>query len=84
MIIETGMSVRPTISSNRRVCATSSSRHWSPLTDKNHELLRIGAFQHSEAHRGVHGRDEDTLIIGATTGRGIAPKDRRPRQKAVD
>src|ERR1022692_4767498 len=26
------MSVRPMISSNRSVCATSSSRHWSPLT----------------------------------------------------
>src|ERR1700741_3016007 len=28
----TGISVRPIISSVRSVCATSSSRHWSPLT----------------------------------------------------
>ncbi len=48
------------------------------------ELLRIRAFQHSDTHRGVHGRDEDTLSIGATTCGGITPKDVGSRQKAVN
>ena len=77
----TGISVRPMISSRRSVCATSSSRHWSPLTTVMPSTSTCGDWISSSQRLHVAAAGTGTIFVDNDLAPRLAPGDGTSQQQ---